>query len=304
MTASARPDWIAADWGTTSLRVWAMAGDRVLAARDSDEGMGKLAPGGFEPALLRLIGDWLPEASAALPVIACGMVGARQGWSEAAYRTVPCPPLGPPFHRITPDDRRIAVHILPGLAQPDPADVMRGEETQIAGFLATEPGFDGTLALPGTHNKWVAVEGGRIIRFQTCMTGELFALLTGQSVLRHGLGQGWDAAAFAQAVTEAAARPETVMTELFALRARGLLHGYSGDSARARLSGLLIGAELVATRPLWQGEDIALIGAGPLVQTYAVALAALGQPARVTEGATITLAGLIAAHRMLQENAA
>ena len=297
-----RPDWIAADWGTTALRVWAMAGDRVLAARSSDEGMGKLLPDQFEAALLRLTHDWL--GGDPLPVIACGMVGARQGWSEAAYRPVPCTPLGAPFHRVVPQDSRIAVQIVPGLSQADPADVMRGEETQIAGFLATEPGFDGILGLPGTHNKWAVVEGGQVTRFQTCMTGEVFALLAGQSVLRHGLGQGWDEAAFVQAVTEAAARPEALMTELFALRARGLLQGYSGDAARTRLSGLLIGAELAATRSLWQGRSVALIGAGSLSQNYASALAALGQVARVTDGATITLAGLIAAHRMLQERAA
>lgn len=299
-----RPDWIAADWGTTALRVWAMAGDRMLEARASDEGMGKLGPGQFEPALLRLIADWLPAAAGPLPVIACGMVGARQGWSEASYRPVPCPPLGAPFHRVVPQDGRLALYILPGLSQSDSADVMRGEETQIAGFLAAEPGFEGVLALPGTHNKWVAVAAGRVTRFQTCMTGEMFALLAGQSVLRHGLGQGWDAAAFSEAVAEASAHPETLMTQLFALRARGLLQGYSGDAARARLSGLLIGAELAATRPLWAGQPVALIGAGALSQSYATALAVLGQTARVTDGTTITLAGLIAAHRMLQENTA
>ena len=87
-----RPDWIAVDWGTSRLRAWAMAGERVLEARASDKGMGALTPDGFEPALLELAGDWLGRAT---PVIACGMVGARTGWAEAEYRAVPCTPLDP-----------------------------------------------------------------------------------------------------------------------------------------------------------------------------------------------------------------
>ena len=88
------PDWIAVDWGTTRLRVWAMQGSQALQSRHSDKGMGGLTRDGFEPALLELIHDWLP-AQGRMPVIACGMVGARTGWAEAEYRATPCPPLDP-----------------------------------------------------------------------------------------------------------------------------------------------------------------------------------------------------------------
>ena len=79
--------WIAVDWGTSNLRVWAMAADgAVLDHATSDDGMGKLARDAFEPALLALVAPWL--GSGTTPVIACGMVGSAQGWSEAAYRQV------------------------------------------------------------------------------------------------------------------------------------------------------------------------------------------------------------------------
>ncbi|SEM43275.1 2-keto-3-deoxygalactonate kinase [Gemmobacter aquatilis] len=295
------PDWIAADWGTSALRVWAMRGDSVLAEAQSADGMGRLGQDGFEPALLRLIGGWLTGAP--LPVIACGMVGARQGWSEAAYRAVPCPPLGLPFHRVEPADPRFTLHILPGLSQTTPPDVMRGEETQIAGFLQGRPVFEGTLCLPGTHTKWVHVRAGKVARFQTCMTGELFALLSGQSVLRHGLDEGWDDTAFTTAVAEAAANPARLGTDLFAIRARGLLGSFAPGAARARLSGLLIGLELAATCAIWQGGPVVLIGAGGLSRHYAIALSTLNCTAEVTDGTEITLAGLCAAHRLLKEAA-
>ena len=51
---------------------------------------------------------------------------------------------------------------------------MRGEETQIAGFLALNPGWDGVICLPGTHSKWAHVSAGEVVSFQTFLTGESF----------------------------------------------------------------------------------------------------------------------------------
>ncbi|MEO1470674.1 MAG: 2-dehydro-3-deoxygalactonokinase, partial [Pseudomonadota bacterium] len=84
--------WLAVDWGTTRLRAWAMdEAGRVLAERASDDGMARLAPEAFEPALLALVGDLLSDARVPVPVpvTICGMAGARQGWREAPYRSVP-----------------------------------------------------------------------------------------------------------------------------------------------------------------------------------------------------------------------
>jgi 2-dehydro-3-deoxygalactonokinase len=89
------PDWIAVDWGTSNLRAWAMdAAGRARAEAASDAGMGGLAPSGFEPALLALIGPWLAPGRVT-DVVACGMVGARQGWTEAPYAAVPAPSPAP-----------------------------------------------------------------------------------------------------------------------------------------------------------------------------------------------------------------
>jgi 2-dehydro-3-deoxygalactonokinase len=298
-------DWIAADWGTSNLRVWAMAGDgRVLASAESGKGMGSLTRDGFEPALLELTAAWI-EGRARVTVVACGMVGARQGWAEAPYRAVPCTPVdaGSGLTRPEVTDRRLAVHIGPGLSQSRPPDVMRGEETQAAGFLAAEPGFDGVLCLPGTHSKWAHVSAGEIVSFQTFMTGELFALLSSQSVLRHGLAaEGWDDAAFQHGLSEALSRPERIGAALFSLRAEGLLKGLSPVAARARLSGLLIGTELAAAKPYWLGREIVLIGAETLCRSYAAALAAQGAAARTVTSGALTLAGLAAARATLKEN--
>ena len=73
---------------------------------------------------------------------------------------------------------------------------MRGEETQILGC-----GVEGTICLPGTHSKWVEVKNGRIERFSTAMTGEVYAVLKQHSILGRMMEEGTpDAGAFAEGV--------------------------------------------------------------------------------------------------------
>lgn len=295
------PDWIAVDWGSSNVRAWAMGPDGAIASGSSDDGMGKLAKAEFEPALLRLIEPWL--GSGVIPVIACGMVGAREGWHEAPYRSTPCTPIvSGELMPVPTTDQRIRMMIAPGLSQAKPADVMRGEETQVAGALALLPGFDGVFCLPGTHSKWVHVSAGEVISFQTFMTGEMFALLSQHSVLRHGMGgEGSDEASFAQGVSDAIERPERISARLFTFRAEGLLTTLPPAAARSRLSGMLIGLELAAAKPYWLGQRIALIGAEALSARYAIALTEQGAASETLDATACTLAGLAAARGVLQK---
>lgn len=302
MSGSAKyADWIAVDWGTSNLRVWAMSGDgEILDQSDSSDGMGKLNQSQFEPALMQLIEPWLGRD--VMTVVACGMVGSRQGWSEAPYQTVPATPVGTAA-KVACCDPRLDVRILPGLKQMKPADVMRGEETQIAGFLREFPGFDGVICLPGTHTKWVQVSAAEVVSFQTFMTGELFDLLTKSSVLRHSTGQAenWNSDVFLDAVSETLSRSETIGAQLFRIRANDLVHGTEPGTASANLSGALIGAELAAAKPYWLGQQVALIGAGQLVGHYADALKAQGVTAQICSGQDMTLKGLEAAYREISQ---
>ena len=290
--------WIAVDWGTSNLRAWKMGAEGPLAHGESPKGMGKLKPEEFEAALLEVIAPWLEGKTL---VLACGMVGARQGWREAAYRAAPCTPTdGAALTRVATLDPRLDVRIAPGLSQPKPADVMRGEETQLAGALALHPGFDGVFCLPGTHSKWAQVSAGEVVSFQTFMTGELFALLSTQSVLRHGMAEGWDEAAFDEGLSEALSRPDRIAARLFGLRAEGLLHALPPAAARSRLSGLLIGIELAGAKPYWLGQKVKLIGAESLSASYARALAAQGLTAERLDATACTLAGLAALRQTLE----
>lgn len=291
--------WIAADWGTSNLRLWAMGADcAALEARSSNDGMGNLKPDDFEPALHALANDWLTQTQS---VIACGMVGSRQGWVEAPYQSVPCAvSLGTLVK--APSKTGLDVRVIPGIRQISPPDVMRGEETQIAGFLATHANWDGVICLPGTHTKWVHISAGEVVSFQTFMTGELFDLLSRQSVLRHSVAdQGWDDSAFKEALNTAQSRPESLAGRLFSLRADQLLNNKDGANLRARLSGLLIGAEIAAARPYWLGQRIAVIGANTVTHPYHAALKAQGTQVEPADATQMTLAGLTAAYMTMKD---
>lgn len=287
--------WIAVDWGTSNLRAWRIGPDgAVMEARSSDQGMGRLAPDGFDPALRALVGDWMQDAP---QILICGMAGARQGWIEAAYRSVPCAPLGLPMTSPAP-----RIHIVPGLSQTKPSpDVMRGEETQIAGVLAVHPQFDGVICLPGTHSKWATISAGEVTDFRSFMTGEMFELLATRSVLRHGIGEAMDGDAFDTALQDTLSRPESLAARLFGIRAEGLLSDLSPDVARGRLSGLLIGAELAAAKPWWLGRDVLIVGSDAVAALYLRGLGALGVSPRSLSGTDAVLAGLAAAHRLVKE---
>lgn len=288
-------EWIALDWGTTHFRAWAMgAGGKVLDQVKSDQGMGNLAPDQFEPIFLSHVERWLKGRTNPLSAFACGMVGAKQGWIEAAYIATPCtPPRNEQLVLAPIGDPRVQVFIVPGLSQNKPADVMRGEETQIAGFLANMPNFEGVACLPGTHSKWATITNGVVKHFTTFMTGEIFGLLAKQSVLRHSVsGRGWDSAAFISGVKLAMDSPELVTQELFAIRPQSMLHDLPANQARARLSGLLIGAELRATEHLWSSRDVCIIGDPKLVEHYNAALKFYNCQATIADGDMMTLGGL------------
>jgi len=184
MTGSTTPRLIGLDWGSTGLRAYLIGADGALHGERSAAGLGASTLAGeaaFVAALAQVRGPW----DAALPVLACGMVGARHGWREAPYADCPAGAAELAARTVqVPGGPRI----VPGLQCEDRAgvpDVMRGEETQILGALQRHPELADAacLILPGTHSKWAGVECGRVTSFATHMTGELYALLRHRSVL-------------------------------------------------------------------------------------------------------------------------
>jgi 2-dehydro-3-deoxygalactonokinase len=295
--------WLAVDWGTSNLRVWGMRADGTTAfLRVSDKGMGKLTPEQFAGVLAALVADAVSVRKAPLDAWICGMAGARQGWMEAPYLDTPADLGSLAYAAVRPPmpDASIAPRILPGVCQKPAGreDVMRGEETQILGLSALVPDLSGLVILPGTHAKWVLVNGRRIERFATSVTGELFEVLRAHSVLRLSLNGARDGAerneGFAAGLAAGVEAPERLPSLLFKVRAGALLSGRSPDWNAGYLSGLLIGAEIGGQR-VWIGDDagdVPLIGSPGLCALYQQGLAQLGIASHVVDAADATLAGL------------
>ncbi|MDH4987041.1 2-dehydro-3-deoxygalactonokinase [Aminobacter anthyllidis] len=301
---SAVPTIAAIDWGTTRLRVWLLdAGGAVVDERRSDEGLLTAQHKGFATVLDRHLRDMAAPEN--LPAIVCGMAGARQGWVEAPYVEVPAS-LGDILGSAVPvPGVGRDIRIVPGLAQRNPRapDVMRGEETQLAGITKLIGSGSHLVCMPGTHSKWVIAEGGAIQGFGTWPTGEMFSVLSQHSILRHSIGDkpaavSPDSQVFRDWCQEALFDGD-IGARLFSIRAAGLLSGLGQDDAAAALSGLLIGAEVAsAIRRFGRREaPVVLVVSGALGALYAEAMRLDGIAVTIANADEAVLAGLVAAAR-------
>ena len=277
---------IGIDWGTSSFRAYRIGPTGILDRRSRDAGILKVQGGDFAGTLSQAIGDWL-AAEPGLPIVAAGMVGSRQGWREVAY--APCPAgLQELAAGVLAVDaaRGRAVHLVPGIVRPgavdDFPDVMRGEETQILGDLAAgRTGAEMCYVLPGTHSKWAWCQGGRITRFATYMTGEVYDVLVRHSILGRLMTEGdHDPDAFdrglGRAKASAAAPPGRLLHDLFSARTLGLMAEMEPAGLGSYLSGLLIGAEMISAAGPTGVREVVILGSSTLAPLYARALESAG----------------------------
>ena len=305
-----REAYIAGDWGTSRLRLSLCLGERVLETRQGP-GIGALREPAAQ-ALRPLIAGW-QAGHGPLPIVLCGMAGSRNGWREAPYLSCPADLRALGAAAVRFEAEGTAVAIAPGLScksRLGSPEVMRGEETQIAGALALHPGLGTSghlLCLPGTHTKWVSLEDGCVSDFLTALTGELFALLRdGSTLMRAAPASARDDARGTQQASdeakdgfesglEAAATlgSASLLHALFAVRSRQLIDGRSREWALAHLSGLMIGADVRGAMSLFAARtEAVLIGEGALNQLYAQALHREGIRATCLDGEQCALAGL------------
>ena len=292
---------IALDWGTTSLRAYLLGpAGQVQQMRSLACGImqlpstarqiaDQLCVDGFELAFDEACGNWL-DANPGIPVIACGMVGSAQGWCEAPYRDTPASlaALGTAL-QVVQSVRGVQVHIVPGVIQRSTLpNVMRGEETQVLGVMQSHPHLnDCLIGLPGSHSKWVQVQDGCLMHFDTFMTGELYAAVCEHTILgrtqQHS--EQFDGLAFERGVRVALSPDGQLgpLSTLFSARTLGLTGQLAPVQQPDYVSGLLIGHELSSLgRALRQrrGDQplpaIILIGNSQLCERYQRALQVCG----------------------------
>jgi len=278
--------FIAVDWGTTNRRAYLIdASGRCV--EEFEDGKGALSvPKGEFPAAAAEIRTRLGD----LPMLLAGMAGSNRGWIDAPY--LPCPAdIDDLVKNLVWAGEREA--IIPGLSYVGDgrADVMRGEEVQLLGAIATgEVPAEALVCHPGTHNKWVVIEGGQIVSFRTVMTGELFNLLKQHSIIGDLL-QG--EVAVNEAFQRGAAHGienEDLQSELFAIRARWLLGKAEPEACASYASGLLIGSDVKIG--LTDHKDVMVMGRPALTRLYAAAIERAGGRPVELDGERCFLAGI------------
>jgi len=293
--------WLLVDWGTSNVRAWVVdQAGHVLRQLDGPFGVGRIERGSAATVFADAI--QAPLQAEGLPTLMCGMIGSALGWAIAPYTQAPTgsESLAKTLLTVAPN-----AWIVPGIKTESPSrgpDIMRGEETQIIGWLAKGDAVSSgmhLLCLPGTHSKWALVSAGEIIDFMTVMTGELFELVSKHSILAISKTAADDESAFLEGVT-CGDQAGGLGGALFSARARMVTGCLSETSVPSFVSGVLIGNEIKSARAFASGiTHVQLIGSPPLCHRYGLALHACGMRGETMDGGEAVRAGLMSIARGL-----
>lgn len=273
---------IVVDWGSSNFRAYRFGADGGIADRHQAEaGILTVKDGAFEDVLEREIGGWFDQNTA---ILLSGMITSRNGWIETPYLEPPATLSGLTMKAVERRARKGArLLFLPGVCNRNPQpDVMRGEEIQV--FGATMPDESALVVLPGTHSKWVSVEGGAIRHFSTFLTGEMYALLRQHSIVGRLIPAGVtieNPKAFRAGVRFGfSGGGGGLLNDVFTVRAGALLGLFPPEDIAERLSGVLIGEEIRAglASSTTTGRKPRLVGEATLIRRYQAAFEELGLP--------------------------
>lgn len=188
--------YITIDGGTTNTRVSLTDGKSVRAtvkipigARKSIDGSSELKAG-LKGAIEKLLSDEKIDINDVDAVIASGMITSEFGLVNLPHLIAP---VGLAelhdgmFTAEIPEVVSTPIHFIRGVKTVgtlNSTDMMRGEETELAGISSTEYG-ECVYVLPGSHSKLIYTDAcGRITSFSTTLTGEMLAALSEGTILR------------------------------------------------------------------------------------------------------------------------
>lgn len=294
-----RDTFVGINWGSSNFRAYLIGADGAV--RDTLEaaaGVATLQRAGMIEMASQVHARW-PDARC---VYAAGMIGSNIGWTDAGYVDGPAGLAQICQGLVRTTIGELDAFIVPGVAcvrsHDGAPDVMRGEETELFGLLASGRLDDApVIALPGTHTKWVSVDGGQVGEFMTAMSGELHDRLAAAGALSSVVsGPGEDGPAFRDGVRTGASRELGLASLLFGVRARVIRGALPATDASAYLRGVLIGAEIAdALRlfPQLRNARVPLIGSTAACALYGAALDELGIASQIVPSADAVVRGFV-----------
>ena len=279
--------YITVDGGTTNTRLHLVKNGELqdvirlsVGARDGAEALKQALREGVSTLLSR---NNL-HTSAISRILASGMITSERGLCNLAHISTPAGKKElreSLYETVLAEICEIPFCFIRGVKSEGGAlsdcDVMRGEETELMGLLEERTGGV-RYVLPGSHSKHILVDAeGRITRFRTMMTGELFAAVMQNTILR-------DATDFSHAQIV-----ETMLTDgyeychahgineaLFKVRILRNLRGASAEDCYSFLLGAVLGDEIDA---ILDGEEetVVLGGQKQLREAMALLLSRVGK---------------------------
>ncbi|MEP7145051.1 MAG: 2-dehydro-3-deoxygalactonokinase, partial [Ferruginibacter sp.] len=209
------------------------------------------------------------------PIILSGMASSSIGMIELPYKEIPfpCKGSGLVIYIIPADEDHRHKMIMISGARTD-VDVIRGEETMLAGCKISEDDSEQLFIFPGTHSKHIIVKNGLVKNITTYMTGELFDLLSNKSILSASVKKDDPEPTgsnrfFIDGVLKG--RASILSNSIFHVRTNHLFKKTTPGENYDYLSGLLIGHELKdvsANKP----PSITLVCSEGLKKSYTQAL--------------------------------
>jgi 2-dehydro-3-deoxygalactonokinase len=273
-------NFVGINWGSSNFRAYYMDfNGQLIDEFTRPAGVAGLKRAGMIELAQEVMQRW-PDAAR---IYASGMIGSNIGWQEVPYAAAPADIASVAQGTMATMIGEVPMHIVPGIsclrAYDGGPDIMRGEEIELFGFCALEPNWNGLVALPGTHTKWVRFEAGSITGFFTSMSGEIYDRLTGAGLLASIVeGEARDGPAFQEGVRVGLARQLGMATQLFGARARVIQGLLTKADAASYLRGLLIGSEIADAKSMLAdlgSAPVPLIGNSALCKLYASALQAV-----------------------------
>jgi 2-dehydro-3-deoxygalactonokinase len=225
------------------------------------------------------------------------MVGSREGWVEAPYASCPAGPAEVARALVPVDlEQGRKGYIIPGLfCEPAPgaADVMRGEETLVLGAGIE----NGLICSAGTHPKWIEMRDGRIARFATYMTGEMYALLREHSMIGRPATEPQDPKGFDLGLDAAERNSGSarvgLLHLLFSARASVVSGRMNSSLLAPYLSGLLTGDEINgALSQFGRPASVTILAAPERAELYVHALKRHGIATEIKDTQQALIAGL------------
>jgi len=247
-----KPFLIALDWGSTRFRGWLLDPNGIEIDKiDEEFGILNINHSQYIDVFEKQLGSWIKEHGS-IPIIAAGMIGSRQGWMETPYLNCPTGPeqLAQNLTYLKINSKLIndpiSMAIVPGIQYFENGipDVMRGEETQIAGLLWSQHQV-GLCIFPGTHSKWIFTNKGIIESFTTFMTGEIFSLMEKHSIVnRLMVGKSFNREDFLSGCNQSLSSSYGFLKQIFSARTMGLFDKVKPKGIYSYLSGIVIGNEI------------------------------------------------------------